>query len=86
MPNNKSTGVAYEDPQLDGAVMGKTGGTAGFFGATPTNQLAALTSLNFSTLTTATVGALTTSQISALQTNVNGIITGLKSLGIMASS
>jgi hypothetical protein len=86
MPNNKSTGVAYEDPQLDGAVMGKTGGTAGFFGATPTNQLASLTSLNFSTLTTATVGALTTSQISALQTNVNGIITGLKSLGIMASS
>jgi hypothetical protein len=86
MPNNKSTGVAYEDPQLDGAVMGKTGGTAGFFGATPTNQLAALTSLNFSTLTTATVGALTTSQISALQTNVNSIITGLKSLGIMASS
>ena len=86
MPNTKSIGVAFEDQQLDGAVMGKSGGTAGFFGAIPTNQLASLTSLNFSTLTTATVGALTTAQISALQTNVNGIITGLKSLGIMASS
>ena len=82
--NSKSIGVAYEDQQLDGAIMGKTGGTAGFFGKTPTTQLASLTTLDFSVLTTASVGALTTSQISALQTDVNGIITGLKALGIMA--
>ena len=36
MPTNtKPIGVAYEDQQLDGAVMGASGGTAGFFGATP---------------------------------------------------
>jgi len=80
MPNTKSIGVAYEDQQLDGAVMGKTGGTAGFFGKTPTTQLASLTTLDFSVLTTAPVSSLTTAQISAL----HGLITGLKALGIMA--
>jgi len=84
MPNTKSIGVAYEDQQLDGAVMGKTGGTAGFFGKTPTTQLASLTTVDFSTLTTAPVSSLTTAQISALQTDVNGLITGLKALGLMA--
>ena len=84
MPNTKSIGVAYEDQQLDGAVMGKTGGTAGFFGKTPTTQLASLTTVDFSTLTTAPVSSLTTAQISALQTDVNGLIMGLKALGLMA--
>jgi len=84
MPNTKSIGVAYEDQQLDGAVMGKTGGTAGFFGKTPTTQLASLTTVDFSVLTTAPVSSLTTAQISALQTDVNGLITGLKALGLMA--
>ena len=50
MPNTKSIGVAYEDQQLDGAVMGKAGGTAGFFGATPTTKPAA----NTAALTTLT--------------------------------
>ena len=43
MPNTKAIGVAYEDPQLDGAVVGKSGGTAGFFGSTPTTKPAANT-------------------------------------------
>jgi len=44
MPTNtKPIGVAYEDPQLDGAIMGKSGGTAGFYGTTPVAQGAALT-------------------------------------------
>jgi hypothetical protein len=43
MPNTKSIGVAYEDQQLDAAVMGKSGGTAGFFGTTPVTKGAALT-------------------------------------------
>jgi hypothetical protein len=44
MPTNtKPIGVAYEDPQLDGAIMGKSGGTAGFYGVTPVVQGAALT-------------------------------------------
>lgn len=43
MPNTKPIGVAYEDQQLDGAVIGKSGGTAGFFGTTPVSKPAALT-------------------------------------------
>ena len=43
MPNTKSVGIAFSDPALDGAVMGATGGTAGFFGTTPVAKAAALT-------------------------------------------
>ena len=43
MPNTKSIGVAYEDQQLDGAIVGKSGGTAGFFGTTPVTKAAVLT-------------------------------------------
>jgi hypothetical protein len=43
MPNTKAVGVAFEDAQLDGAIMGKSGGTAGFYGTTPVVQGAALT-------------------------------------------
>ena len=43
MPNTKTMGVAYEDPQLDGAIIGKASGTAGFFGTTPVAKPAALT-------------------------------------------
>ncbi len=44
MPNTKSVGVAFSDPQLDGAIIGNTraaGGTVGFYGTTPTTQRAA---------------------------------------------
>jgi hypothetical protein len=43
MPNTKAIGVAYEDQQLDGAIVGKSGGTAGFFGTTPVAKAAVLT-------------------------------------------
>ena len=43
MPNTIAVGVAFEDAQLNGAIMGKTGGTAGFFGANPTTKPAANT-------------------------------------------
>lgn len=43
MANSKSIGAAYEDPQLDGAIIGKAGGTAGFFGTTPVTKPTALT-------------------------------------------
>lgn len=43
MANTKPIGVAFSDPALDGAVMGATGGTAGFFGTTPTTKPAANT-------------------------------------------
>jgi len=43
MTNTKPVGIAYEDQQLDGAIVGKSGGTAGFFGKTPVTKGAALT-------------------------------------------
>jgi hypothetical protein len=43
MPNTKPIGVAYEDPQLDGAILGKSDGTVGFYGTTPIAKPAALT-------------------------------------------
>ena len=43
MPNTKPIGVAYEDQQLDGAIIGTSGGTAGFFGTTPVSKASGLT-------------------------------------------
>ena len=43
MGNTKAVGVAFSDPELDGATVGATGGTAGFFGKTPVVKAAALT-------------------------------------------
>jgi len=53
MPNTKAVGVAFSDPQLDGAIMGASGGTAGFFGTTPVTKASALTAQ----LTTITASA-----------------------------
>ena len=72
MPNTKSIGVAYEDQQLDGAIMGKSGGTAGFFGKTPTTQQAAITAV-----TDTATGA-------ELATAINALRTALKNLGLTA--
>ena len=34
--NSKPIGIAYSDPQLDGAILGNTtSGTVGFYGTTP---------------------------------------------------
>lgn len=43
MPNTKPVGVAFSDPQLDGAVLSASGGTVGFFGTTPVTKQTALT-------------------------------------------
>jgi len=70
MPNTKSIGVAYEDQQLDGAIMGKTGGTAGFYGTTPIVQAAAITAVT------------NTASGTELATAINAIRTALKNIGI----
>lgn len=87
MPNTKPVGVAYSDPALDGAVVGASGGTAGFFGVTPIAQPAALTTAAPPTLTTSNISGLTTTQVAALNTtlaNVNTVIADLKALGLTA--
>lgn len=73
MPTNtKPVGVAYEDPQLDGAIIGKAGGTAGFYGTTPVAQAAAITAV-----TDTATGA-------ELATAINALRLALKNLGITA--
>jgi hypothetical protein len=73
MPTNtKPIGVAFEDPQLDGAIMGKTGGTAGFYGTTPVVQAAAITAVT------------NTASGTELATAINALRTALKNLGITA--
>lgn len=72
MPNSKSIGVAYEDQQLDGAIMGKTGGTAGFYGTTPIVQAPAITAVTNSASGT------------ELATAINALRTALKNIGITA--
>lgn len=56
MPNTQAVGVAYADPELNGAVLGTSGGTVGFYGKTPVAKGAALTTQ----LTTITSTAPTT--------------------------
>jgi len=73
MPTNtKPIGVAFEDPQLDGAIMGKAGGTAGFYGTTPIVQAAAITAVS------------NTASGTELATAINALRTALKNLGITA--
>lgn len=72
MPNTKAVGVAYEDAQLDGAIMGKTGGTAGFYGTNPIVQAAAITAVT------------NTATGTELATAINAIRTALKNIGITA--
>jgi hypothetical protein len=72
MPNTKAVGVAFEDAQLDGAIMGKTGGTAGFYGTTPITQAAAITAVS------------NTASGTELATAINALRTALKNIGITA--
>lgn len=72
MPNTKPIGVAYEDQQLDGAVLGATGGTIGFYGKTPITQGAAVTTL------------ATTPTATDIATAVNSIISRLQAVGLIA--
>jgi hypothetical protein len=72
MPNTIAVGVAFEDAQLNGAIMGKTGGTAGFYGTTPITQAAAITAVT------------NTASGTELATAINALRTALKNIGITA--
>jgi hypothetical protein len=72
MPNTIAVGVAFEDAQLNGAIMGKTGGTAGFYGTTPITQAAAITAVS------------NTASGTELATAINALRTALKNIGITA--
>ena len=72
MPNTIAVGVAFEDAQLNGEIMGKTGGTAGFYGTTPITQAAAITAVG------------NTATGTELATAINALRVALKNIGITA--
>jgi len=83
MPNTKPVGVAYEDPQLDGAIMGKAGGTAGFFGTTPVTKPAALTT-QLTTVTIADAAGTPDYALSALTTTLPyGLATAAEAITLL---
>lgn len=43
MANSKPVGIAFEDPELNNAIIGSSGGKAGFYGKQPIAKAAALT-------------------------------------------
>lgn len=75
MPNTKPIGVAYSDPELNGAVIGTSGGTAGFFGTTPVSKPAA----NTAALTTVTIADAAGTPDYALQAVINASAWGFAS-------
>ena len=84
MPNTKPTGVAHEDPQLDGAVLGKSAaasGTIGFYGITPVVQRPYSAAVHNSTAL-ATSTAFGATQLAAVQ-EIQKTLVGL---GIWATS
>lgn len=72
MPNTKPVGVAYSDPALDGAVLGASGGTVGFYGTTPVSKGAAVTTL------------ATTPTATDIATAVNSLISRLQTVGLIS--
>jgi hypothetical protein len=68
MPNTKAVGVAYEDPQLDAAILSKSGGTVGFYGKTPSSQRASSVQATSNLATSASFGA---TQLAAVQEIMN---------------
>jgi hypothetical protein len=79
MPNTKAIGVAYEDPQLDAAIIGNTGGTVGFYGKTPVTQRSSSVQATSNLATSASFGA---TQLAAVQEIMNT----LASLGLWKGS
>ena len=77
MPNTKAIGVAFEDPQLDGAIIGKSGGTVGFYGTTPVTQRSSAAQA-----TSAVGTASSTDVTTALKAAVIEIMNTLQAVGL----
>jgi hypothetical protein len=81
MPNTKPIGVAFEDPQLDGAIIGKDGGTAGFYGKAPVSQRAS------SAQATAIVGTASATAVDTdLKAAIIEIMNTLQAIGLWKGS
>jgi hypothetical protein len=81
MPNTKPIGVAFEDPLLDDAILGKTGGTIGFYGKAPIAQRATAAQAT-SLVGTASATAVDT----ALKAAIIEIMNTLQAVGLWKGS
>lgn len=90
--NTKPVGVAYEDPVLNGALLGGSStDTVGFFGTTPSAQRANSSQAAISTSAAAQISATqwgfaTSTQADAIVTLANEMRAVLVALGIMKGS
>ena len=78
MPNTKAVGVAFSDPQLDGAIIGDTAaksGTVGFYGKTPTTQRAA--AIQAASVVSVASYISVSTNLAAWAAEVNATLTGL---------
>jgi hypothetical protein len=78
MTNSIAVGVAYSDPELDGAIIGASAakaGTVGFYGATPVVQRAA--AIQAASVVSATSWASLVSNQAAFNAEVAACLTGL---------
>ena len=78
MSYTKPIGVAYEDQDLDDAIIGKSasvGGKVGFYGKTPTTQRAA--AIQAASVVSATSWASVVSNQAAFNAEVAATLTGL---------
>lgn len=91
MPNTKSVGVAFSDPQLDGAILSASGGTVGFFGTTATTQPASASQAAIASTAPVSISATqwgfsTSAQAAGVINLLTEIRTGLVALGIIKGS
>jgi hypothetical protein len=69
--------VAFEDPELDGAIIGKSGGTVGFYGTTP------VTRRSGAAQATSAVGTASSADVTtALKAAVIEIMNTLQAVGL----
>lgn len=91
MPNTKSVGVAFSDPQLDGAILSASGGTVGFFGTTATTQPASASQAAVATTAPVSISATqwgfaSSAQAQAIINLQNELRSALVALGIIKGS
>lgn len=78
MPNTKAVGVAFSDPQLDGAIIGESAansGSVGFYGKTPVTQRAA--AIQAASVVSVASYISVSTNLAAWAAEVNATLTGL---------
>lgn len=74
MPQNtKPIGVAFEDPVLNDAIIGTSGGTVGFYGKTPVTQRASSVQVSTNIATSASFGPTQLAAVQEIQNTLSAL-------------